>query len=649
MKLSVTPMATAAVVGLLLLALSTEAHRGPTRYRYRPKSRQSYSLSHFGSLNCVKVTTAAPVRPAPPLPANLQALIALLTQLGNLALPLFLNLLANIVPPSEPDVIIPPRLMRRQAVAATLPPCPVLPAKYTDWIKGFNAGTLRIGYANAALDRTELERLEVCQLSEIARLVTVTGVRQVLDIVEVFFLNPDTTDAREKSTIVSALSAVSRGGRAITGIVPLASEKLHKRLDNSYILLLQQYYPTLYNLLFPATATTTPPPPPPVGILDILLAIVKDVSPSLNLEQPPDLIVKQINSSLPLLKNLLPNFTDFVKVVAIADRTTTCQLLLAKFRNTGLPYGTRNTAAYIYNTLKCYTNATTSPLVATTAAKPTVAPKACGQSASLSKTLAVETSSLFVLSRIVGGVSSQSCQKIPWQVKLVIDGSGLCGGSILDATHILTAAHCIGAGIRNIQVTAGEYDTSITEGTEEVVNVPVTLGGSVIVHPQYYTTASGNEVNDLAIIKLPTPLNLNNPCIKPVCLDPNFSLAGGKNCTVSGWGVTQAGSISSIPTTLQLATVPTYDGPYCQSSFNTAVGYVTAPLTMVCAGYKQGGIDSCQGDSGGPLVCNNPATSSFVQVGIVSHGEGCALASRPGLYTSTADFYTWIKANSNIV
>ena len=42
--------------------------------------------------------------------------------------------------------------------------------------------------------------------------------------------------------------------------------------------------------------------------------------------------------------------------------------------------------------------------------------------------------------RIVGGVTAAS--PIPWQVQIVVDNSWICGGTILDNSTILSAAHC---------------------------------------------------------------------------------------------------------------------------------------------------------------------------------------------------------------
>merc|ERR1739836_192852 len=64
--------------------------------------------------------------------------------------------------------------------------------------------------------------------------------------------------------------------------------------------------------------------------------------------------------------------------------------------------------------------------------------------------------------------------------------------------------------------------------------------------------------------------------------------------------------------------------------------------SMICAGYPGvGGKDACQGDSGGPFVCNDGGKA--VIAGVVSWGNGCALADYPGVYARTTYFLDWIQ------
>lgn len=52
-----------------------------------------------------------------------------------------------------------------------------------------------------------------------------------------------------------------------------------------------------------------------------------------------------------------------------------------------------------------------------------------------------------------------------------------------------------------------------------------------------------------------------------------------------------------------------------------------------------------QGDSGGPLQVpfNAGCSRLYLQIGIVSFGEGCAFPDTPGVYTKVSFFIPWIE------
>ena len=152
--------------------------------------------------------------------------------------------------------------------------------------------------------------------------------------------------------------------------------------------------------------------------------------------------------------------------------------------------------------------------------------------------------------------------------------------------------------------------------------------GKIFVHEGY--NHDTNE-NDIALIKLNRTVAGDIIPLAP----PGLDLKPCERLEVTGWGtIRENGPTASI---LQKAELPFIDNATCNArdAYNGAI-----QPGMVCAGLREGGINSCQGDSGGPLVWRGP--DGPILVGVVSWGEGCAKKLRYGVYTRVDAYSDWI-------
>ncbi|KAM4748732.1 ovochymase-1 [Rhinophrynus dorsalis] len=244
-------------------------------------------------------------------------------------------------------------------------------------------------------------------------------------------------------------------------------------------------------------------------------------------------------------------------------------------------------------------------------------------------------SPLWVLPRIVGG--EEACPNCwPWQIGVLFLKEFHCGGVLISPQWVLTGAHCVlTRDATNWDVIAGDHDRLLTEPTEQVRAV-----GAIKVHENFDLRTYDN---DIALLWLKEPLELNN-FVRPVCLPSNEEpLAPSSVCVATGWGNTL--EVGRPAMRLQQLQVPILDSNICNNSYYH--GAITE--RMFCAGFPSSqGKDACQGDSGGPLVCRNEK-KPFVLYGLVSWGVGCARALKPGVYTKILAFLSWIQSMQQVV
>ncbi|KAM8710902.1 hypothetical protein ACLKA7_017517 [Drosophila subpalustris] len=230
----------------------------------------------------------------------------------------------------------------------------------------------------------------------------------------------------------------------------------------------------------------------------------------------------------------------------------------------------------------------------------------------------------------------------PWHVAILKkdpkESIYACGGTLIDAQHIISAAHCIKSqnGF-DLRVRLGEWDVNHDVEFFPYIERDVV---SVHIHPEYY---AGTLDNDLAILKLDHPVDFSkNPHISPACLPDPYADFTNARCWTTGWGKDAFGEHGKYQNILKEVDVPILSHHQCESQLrNTRLGYsYKLNPGFICAGGEEG-KDACKGDGGGPLVCERNGVWNVV--GVVSWGIGCGQVNVPGVYVKVSAYLPWIQ------
>jgi trypsin len=224
--------------------------------------------------------------------------------------------------------------------------------------------------------------------------------------------------------------------------------------------------------------------------------------------------------------------------------------------------------------------------------------------------------------RVVGGAVAHTGDA-PWAIQLSNRRSPVpteewCGATLVAANKIVTAAHCSKEAASTYTAIQGRDHLTGEGGQKSAIS-------HIWVDPAY----GKRHGHDVAVMTLATPFTgvPTLPLETSVAAD-----TVGARPVLYGWGETEGTGPDDV---FQEVTVPVLGDAYCATAYRKE-GY--APKGEICAGYKKGGKDACQGDSGGPLVLNGRL------FGVVSWGDGCAAAGKPGVYAEVAAYAGELQA-----